>query len=70
VRHDGHHRRAVGLGALRQLVVAQHLQVVQPPGQQAEAQQHHQRHHAQPQAKAHQLGFEVADLGHHWVTPP
>ena len=53
-----------------QLVVAQHLQVVQPPGQQAEAQQHHQRRHAQPQAKAHQLGFEVADLGHHWVTPP
>ena len=64
VRHDRYHRRAVGLGALRQFFVPQHLQRVQPPGQQPERRHHAQRDHRQPHAKAHQIGFDVADFGH------
>ncbi|MFD2377843.1 hypothetical protein ACFSTJ_10690 [Ottowia pentelensis] len=44
--------------------MAQHLQHVQPPAQQPEGTQHHQRHHQQAQAKARQLGFEIAQFGH------
>ena len=63
----GHHRnngRAVVLGLLEQVLVAQHLQIDQPCCQQEKAAQHNQAGHQHPLAEAAKLGFNVAQFGH------
>ena len=64
VGNDRHHRDAVVLGANTQFVVLVDLQVHQPHAEQAEAHQHEHCSGNQPQAKAPDLLFDVAQFGH------
>ncbi len=61
---DRRHRDAVVLGLGRILLVLDRLQPEEARQQQPEAHQHEQRGRCQPHAKARQLLFDVADLGH------
>ncbi len=68
VRHNGDHRRAIGLGLLVQVFMPHDLQINQPGSNQNKSEKNRQTRNQHPRTKARQVSFDVAQFSHASAT--